>query len=326
MRLKTLFKYIFLLSIGLSILYFLFKNQYNPNFFTDLQHANWNWAIFSAFLVLVSHLFRALRWRLMITPLQGVKPKISNTFNALMLGYLANLVVPRAGEVARCVMLAKKENLNSISLLGTVIAERIVDLLMLVFLILVGFIFNVDLFISFIQQLNLLAFIQNINLFIISGIVVCIFILFALLFYLKKSSNILLKVKYLGNLLKDGVLAIKEIKAPFLFFTYTLIIWILYILSTLVCFNVLAETSFLGLSASILTVIAGSLGMIAPIQGGIGAYHFMVTEVLALLNINKSIGLEFATIIHASQTLVVIIFGLLALILGFNLNKNTDEK
>ena len=326
MRLKTLFKYIFLLSIGLSILYFLFKNQYNPNFFTDLQHANWNWAIFSAFLVLISHLFRALRWRLMITPLQDIKPKISNTFNALMVGYLANLVVPRAGEVARCVMLAKKEKLNTISLLGTVIAERIVDLLMLVFLILVGFIFNMNLFISFIQKLNLISFIQNINLFIISIILLSFFGLLALLFYFKKSSNILLKVKYLGNLLKDGVFAIKEIKAPFLFFTYTLIIWILYILSTLVCFKVLAETSFLGLPASILAVIAGSLGMIAPIQGGIGAYHFMVTEVLALLNINKSIGLEFATIIHASQTLVVIIFGLLALIFGFNFNKNTDEK
>lgn len=326
MRLKTLFKYIFLLSIGLSILYFLFKDQYNPNFFTDLQHANWNWAIFSAFLVLISHFFRALRWRLMITPLQGIKPKLSNTFNALMVGYLANLVVPRAGEVARCVLLAKREKLNSISLLGTVIAERIVDLLMLIFLIMIGFVANAELFISFIQKLNLLVFTKNINLFIISIIMISFLGLLALLFYFKKSSNILLKVKYLGNLLKDGVLAIKEIKAPFLFFTYTLIIWILYILSTLVCFKVLAETSFLGLSASILTVIAGSLGMIAPIQGGIGAYHFMVTEVLALLNINKSIGLEFATIIHASQTLVVIIFGLLALILGFNFNKNIHAK
>lgn len=98
-----------------------------------------------------------------------------------------------------------------------------------------------------------------------------------------------------------------------------------YILSSYLCFGVLKETSFLNFSAALLTVIAGSFGMIAPIQGGIGAYHFMVTETLALLNVNKKVGLEFATIIHAAQTVSVIIFGIIALILEFTFRKVKHE-
>ncbi len=261
----------------------------------------------------------------MITPLQNKKPKILNTFNALMVGYLANLIVPRAGEVVRCAVLAKKEKLNSVSLLGTVIAERMVDLIMLFILLLLSFLVYAGLFLKILSKLSVSNIFQNQNLIIISLLIIVLIVIFILIRNHNKSIAIISKVKYLLQMLKKGALSIREIKEPFLFFIYTLIIWLFYILSSLIGFRVLQETSILGFFDAILTVVAGSFGMIAPIQGGIGAYHFMVTEVLSLLNISKTSGLEYATIIHAAQTLIVIVFGLIALILGFNLRNTADE-
>jgi uncharacterized protein (TIRG00374 family) len=304
--------------MGVLIVYLLFKDQQFPEFIKDLKNANWIWAFLSAVLILISHFFRALRWQLMIIPIATQKPKLLHAFNALMIGYLANLVIPRAGEIARCAVLSKKENIKVTALIGTVIAERIIDLMMLFLLIIISFFLYADLIVSFIKEFNLYAFISTDKLIWI-GLIILFSIIIILLFrHFGSNSTLYKKLSEIGIQLKEGVLSIQKVNKPILFFFYTAIIWIFYILSSLICFKVLQETSFLDVSAALLTVIAGSFGMIAPIQGGIGAYHFMVTETLALLNIDKKAGLEFATIIHASQTIAVIIFGLFALILEIN--------
>ena len=319
-------KYVILFLIGLSIVYFLFKNQYHPGLFNDLKNANWSWAFASGFFVLAAHFFRALRWQLMIASIAQSKPKIFTTFNALMVGYLINLAVPRAGEIARCALLAKKEKLNMVALLGTVIAERIVDLLMLLLLGISALFIYSDLLISLFQKFNFYSFLQSDKWLWLGVIVVILTGVFIFLRYSKKNRLIVTNINQLFNKLKTGILSVQKTKNPFLFIVYTTTIWLFYILSSLIGFKVLQETSILGFSAAILTVIGGSLGMIAPIQGGIGAFHFMVTEVLAILNINRAAGLEYATIIHAAQTLAVIIFGLLGLILGFKINHSAYEK
>lgn len=314
-------KYILFFFVGVFIIYILFKDKNFPDFIKDLEGANWIWAVFSAAAVILSNLFRALRWQLMIVPIAVKQPRLINTFNALMIGYLTNLVIPRAGEISRCAVLSKKENIPVTSLIGTVITERIIDLLMLFGLILISLLLYADLVFSFLEGLNLNKESLTDKLIWIGIFVLFIVLGFLLFKYLKDKSVLLKRIFKLINQLKDGLLSIKKIEKPIVFCVYTLAIWALYIFSSYVCFKVLQETELLNFSAALLTVIAGSFGMIAPIQGGIGAFHFMVTEALALLNINKKIGLEYATIIHAAQTFAVIIFGFFALILEFNFNK-----
>jgi len=318
-------KYVLLFLLGVFIVYILFKDQHFPDFLKDLKGANWIWAVISAVATMIAHFFRALRWQLMIVPIATQKPSLLHTFNALMIGYFTNLLIPRAGEITRCAVLSKKENISVTSLIGTVITERIIDLVVLVILILISFLLYADLVFSFLKSLNLNTENFSDKLLLI-GILVAFTILVFLIFrYFRNKSALLKKLFNLINQFKDGLLSIKKIKKPITFCIYTLVIWVFYILSSYLCFGVLKETSFLNFSAALLTVIAGSFGMIAPIQGGIGAYHFMVTEALALLSINKKIGLEFATIIHAAQTVSVIIFGLIALILEVTFRKVKHE-
>lgn len=321
----TAVKYITLFLVGIFIIYLLFKNQNFSELFKDIKSANWWWAVFSAIVVIISHLFRALRWQLMIAPIALKKPILYLTFNALMIGYLTNLVIPRAGEFTRCAVLSKKDNIPITSLIGTVITERIVDLLVLLGLIVVSLLLYSDLVFSFLRGLNLSPQNFTYQIIFIGILVLSTVIIVLILKYLKSKSVSKNKFFYFINQLKDGVLSIKKIEKPLLFCVYTAVIWLFYILSSYLCFKALQQTSSLDLSAALLTVISGSFGMIAPIQGGIGAYHFMVAETLVLLGVAKKAGLEFATIIHATQTLSIIFFGLIALILEFNSKKTNHE-
>jgi hypothetical protein len=146
------------------------------------------------------------------------------------------------------------------------------------------------------------------------------------LFRRQEKSIWVLKIRKIILQLKEGVLASREIKRPFLFVFYTVWIWVFYTLSSFIGFKLFAATKSLDFYSAMFTVVGGSFGMIAPIQGGIGAFHFMVSECLRFLGINPGIGLAYATIIHAAQTLTVIVIGFLSLILGFNFNISLDNE
>ncbi|MEO5909647.1 MAG: lysylphosphatidylglycerol synthase transmembrane domain-containing protein [Pelobium sp.] len=309
-------KYIFLLLIGIGIIYFAFKDQLNASFFQDLKNANWKWTVFSGCSILIAHFFRSLRWSLMIDPEETIKPKIHNVFAALMIGYSANLIIPRAGELARCVWLSKKEKLNTLSLIGTVIAERIIDLLSLIIVILFAAIIYSDFFSIWMYNFNLKSIFEHYQKLLLIFISIAIILVLVYFLFAKKQQKLINKLNQLYQQLMKGVYAIAKIKKKGFFIIYTLMIWVFYILSSYFCFKVFTETAILGYGAAVLSVVAGSFGMIVPIQGGIGAYHLIVTECLVLLKIDKTIALEFATVLHAVQTLIVIIVGLLAVILG----------
>ena len=324
MKLKTItaLKYSFLLLIGLAIIYFLFKTQYQTNFLDDFQKANKFWILISTLCILFAHYIRAKRWQLMLTSLQANSISTFYVFNALLFGYLLNLVFPRAGEIARCAYLNRKTKLNTASLIGTVIAERAVDLFMLFFIVVTGFILYYNFILSFIQTLNLYQSIVQKSFSLVILLLILIFTVFIFSRLWKLNHSILFKIKEIILKLKEGVLSILNIKKPILFIFYTLIIWLLYLVSAYFAFQIINETIILGFKEALLTLIAGSFGMIAPIQGGIGAYHFMVSQCLVLLGVSNSAGLIYATICHAAQTILVIILGFVALI--FSPSKNQE--
>lgn len=316
-KLGSFLKYALLFTLGVTIIYLLFRQSNPAHFLKDVSNAHWVWAIFAGFAVLIAHIFRALRWRLMVIPLTQHSMKFFAVFNALMVGYLVNLLVPRVGELTRCALLSRNEKVSTAELIGTVIAERLLDMLMLLILTIIALaVYSQKIFLIF----NQLQIAENVvKKYLIYGVLLFIISLLLLIYFLffDKKRGLLLKIKQLFYQIKSGVLSIKNIDNPKLFIVYTLLIWMFYVISAWLGFRVFLATQNLDWQAAILMVIGGSIGMIAPIQGGIGAYHFMVTECLKFLNISATSGLEYATLIHASQTSIVIIIGLLSLILGF---------
>ena len=325
-NLSSILKYIIVFFIGLGICFYLFKENLQRNFFDIIASSDWSYAILAGFFVLIAHVFRALRWQLMLNPIAEQKTSFFNVYNALMVGYLLNLVLPRAGELVRCGLVSKKEKLDPIAAFGTVIAERIFDLLMLfLFIVILLFVYASEI-IGIFNSLKIGSIFTIQRIFITLLLVLAIGFLLFFLYKRKGKSPLLSKLKKGILKLKNGFLASKKIKSPTLFAFYTLLIWLFYTLSSFIGFKLFVATKDLNFVSAMFTVVGGSFGMIAPIQGGIGAFHFMVSECLRFLGISPTIGLAYATIIHAAQTLIVIVFGFLSLILGFNFNISLDNE
>lgn len=311
---KAGLKYFFLFLLGILAVYFVFKDQNQQQIFAQFKNANYYWVALSAVLVLAAHVVRAMRWRMLIEAL-GKPVALNTTFYAVMVGYLANLAFPRLGEVSRCGVLTKKVNLSFTQLFGTVITERLVDLISLLLVTLLTIALQFQLIFNFLQQLLNAKTINITNLLI--ALAVFITLVFLLFYTIKKNYNHNLVVKVLVFLtdLKKGLSSILHLKNTWLFVAYTALIWALYILSVYAAFFALQATSSLSIAAAFCVIVFGSLGMIAPVQGGIGAFHFMVTKALQFYGIDAASGLTIATLMHTSQAIIVVVIGFLSLFL-----------
>lgn len=310
-------KYIVFLAAGLALAYYLFNSFYTPSFINDLKSVSLFWLSLAVLAVLTAHIFRALRWQLMIRPLTNKNPGFFKVFNALMVGYLVNLALPRAGELARCVWLAKKEKLETTSLVGSVIAERIIDLIMLLILLVISLTVYHQILLSFFNATTLIALVQAKFWLVGLALLIGLGLLAIIIKLAKKDNPFALRLKELIQKLWKGFLSIKQVKNRLGFVCFTFLIWFFYIASTYFGFKMLQQTEALSFFDALLTLVAASFGMVAPIQGGIGAFHFMVSECLILLGINGSIALVYATVLHATQTLLTALCGLLALMPSF---------
>ena len=244
----------------------------------------------------------------MIIPLTNKKPSFINVFNALMVGYLVNLALPRAGELARCAWLAKKEKIDLAKLVGSVIAERIFDVLILFVLVLYSLLHYQGLFLKVIHFNSIMLK----SLFIVLVLMICLVMMGFLIVLANKKHRFTIAVTCILRKLWDGFISVRKIQQRAEFVVLTLGIWFFYIASSYFAFKMLPQTDLLVFVDALLCVVAGSFGMIVPIQGGIGAFHFMVTKSLLLLGVANTPALVYATVIHASQTLTVMLFGLLA--------------
>lgn len=318
---KAALKYLVLFLIGLWAVYLVFNGQNYDEIFSYIKNANYYWLTLSALLVLLAHWVRALRWQMLIQAL-GKPVALKHTFYAVMVGYLANLAFPRLGEVSRCGVLKKKVDLDFTLLFGTVITERLIDLLSLLLVVMLTIALQFKLIYSFLNQLLGAAkfSISSIGLSLISILILAL-ISYGLLKKYQQSSFII-KVRSFLKGLYTGLGSILILKNRWLFVFYTFLIWALYILSVYVAFWALPNTALLGIGAAFTVIVLGSLGMIAPVQGGIGAFHFMVSKALQFYQINKATGITLATLMHSSQTLIIILIGFLSLFLILKTKKS----
>lgn len=325
--LTTFIRYLVFLIIGVLLLYLAFKGQDLNKMLSDLKRADFTWVFLSIIASLLAHVMRAYRWNLMIGSLGHGTPSMLNTFHAVIMGYLANLAFPRMGELARCSVINKSDKIPVIKLLGTVIAERMVDLLMLGIVFAMAILLEFKLLSGFLYKhvlIKLSGRIGDITLLIFAFLLLVIIIIFFLILMKKKKWGISNRILKFLSAMKTGILSVKNLdnKAAFVF--SSVFIWLLYGFSSYLCFFALSATSSLGPGAALSTLVFGSLAMIAPVQGGIGAFHWMVSEGLTIYGISKIDGLSYALLAHTTQTLIILFIGSLSLILF--LKKSTGKR
>lgn len=315
---KNWVRYLIVLTLGILLLYLAFKGQDLNKMISDLQKANFEWVILSIIIILIAHLLRAYRWNLMIGSLGHGTPSLMKTFHALIMGYLANLAFPRMGELARCTALNKSDKIPVTKLLGTVIAERVVDLLMLGLIFLLAILLEFKSLSGFLNEHVLSKFsgrIGEIILIMIGLILLSVSSTFLVIMIKKRKWGFTERIFYFFSGMKAGILTLKRMDNKAGFLLSSVLIWVLYGLSSYFCFFALNATSSLGPGAALSTLVFGSLAMIAPVQGGIGAFHWMVSEGLLAYGISKTDGLSYALLVHTSQTIIILFIGSLSLIL-----------
>ncbi len=325
--LVSVLKYIIILGVGIGLLWLAFKGVSLKNTIDEMMQANFFWLLVSVTASLVAFLSRAIRWNMLIEPL-GYKPALSNTSAALMIGYLANLAVPGLGEVTRCGTLNRVEKVPFNSLLGTVIIERIIDVLCLLACILLVAMTEYERLGSFLSK-NIFnpaaakfSALLNSPLIILTLASVIVILLFLVLRKKNNSNSISSKIVKLLKGVVNGIDTVRKLRNPFYFLFHTVLIWVMYFLMSYTCFFALESTSGLDLHAGLFVLVVGGMGMSAPVQGGIGAYHLLVSQGLMLYGLTQDHGLVFATLMHTSQTLVVIILGAFAFLYLFLKRKN----
>lgn len=307
------------------MLYFAFRNISFQALLSDLKNANYFWILLSLLLGFLGFVVRAYRWNMLIEPL-GHKPPLKDTFHALMTGYLANYALPRFGEVTRCVTLNRTNKIPMDALIGTVIIERTIDVIVLSFLVVTIFFAKIDFFGHFLKtQVFDLLHKKIINLFdfsfitwtaIISGIVILIFVFVQ---YRAKLSGFSFyrKIKKIILGIFEGLKTVFGMKRRLVFVFYSMLLWFIYFLMTWVVIYSIPETSHLTALDGLFLLVIGSLGMSAPVQGGIGAFHWIIYKGLTLYGISREKGLVFATLSHESQTLLVVILGAYSFLMLF---------
>ena len=268
----------------------------------SFKTANYYWVFLSLTFGILSHLSRAYRWKFMLNPL-GYNPKFPNLVMTVLIYYLVNLIIPRAGDVARGTAITKYEKVPFEKAIGTIIAERIADVIMLLSIIGVAFFLQADL----IKKALIKEDSDPIKTITILGTLGILGILG--FYFLKKSKNsFAIKIKNFVNGLLEGVKSISKMKNKWAFIFHTFFIWGMYVLMFYVVTFALPETTNLPFGAIVVGFVIGGLSM-ALTNGGLGTYPVFVAGVLVLYGIAENPANAFGWIIWTAQTLMILIFG-----------------
>jgi uncharacterized membrane protein YbhN (UPF0104 family) len=335
--------YIFL-AIGIALIYLVFKDVDFVWMWNEIKGARFSWIFLSMFCGILAMASRAWRWRIMLEPL-GFKPSFLHCFYGVSIGYFANIALPRMGEVVRCTILNQTDNVPVNQSFGTVILERVIDVLMLLGLIMLVLFTRMDLFGDFFmkelfqKKAGQGSIFENQQFQIGLGIFVLLGIILVALFI--KYKNQLLKISLFQkvvNFLKgigDGLFTFFKMKKKGWFVFHTLFIWVNYFIMTWICVYSYDPTSMLKAFDGLFLMVVGGLGMTAPVQGGFGAFHYLVEKALMIYQISPSInpitgseirpGLVFATIVHSAQFVMTVLLGTFSLI-GFTLLRKKSKQ
>lgn len=325
-KINIVLNFIVFPSLAILLLYLAFKGIDLGTVWTELLKADFKWILISLVFALGGFFFRALRWRLLLQA-SNQNPPVQTTFYAVVMAYFANIAIPRMGEVTRCAMLKKTNNISLDISFGTVITERIIDLITLLTVIFTVLILDFSFFSSFFLDNAVNPIFDKFNFSSILLLILMVFFMLmviTIVFFRKQVSDwsFTKKIKVFIQGLVKGLFSVFHLKRVWLFLFYTIVIWLCYTLMTYVVFFALPSTSHLTLTDSLFVLSIGGLGMSAPVQNGFGAFHWIVSRGLMLFGISQADGLLYATLCHESQTLMVLILGPITMLMIFLYNKN----
>ncbi len=345
---KSFIKFLLFLGVGCGILYFVYSNQSAAyalecqckggcefdslidKIINDFKGANPIWLIMICIAFMISNISRALRWNMLIEPL-GYKPKTFNTFFATMVGYLVNLALPRAGEIAKPATVTRYERIPLDRLMGTIVVDRVFDVLMLLVVTGITFLTQFNHLYNFlfgdtapkaecvnempVQEAGFeIPWLLLFQIGFLIGIITLIII--ALKWKTVKETAIAQRIIGLIINFGEGIKTVFKLRSPMLFVVHTLTIWLMYYLMMYLCFFAYGPTAGLSPLAALLAFTFGTFGMVIPSPGGMGTYQIAVTAALVIYGVAEADAFAYSNIIFFTITIFCnIFFGILAYIL-----------
>jgi hypothetical protein len=316
----NILKYLLFLSVGIGLFLWVYRDQDMNSLWSGLSEFHYGWIITSLGIALLSHFLRALRWRMLLDSI-GYKPGVLNVFLSILIMYLANFAAPRMGEVARCGILTRYEKIPFTAQLGTVVIERMVDVVFLILIILSVLLFDWNVLTDYLtgkmsdqgsgkySVLTSWWFLSIAGLFIFLGILAVVF---------RKSllkTNFARKiVSYIDKFI-EGLKSVLHLKKPGIFILLTFGIYACYFMMTWFVMIAFTPTTHLSPFVALAVLAMGSVGMVLPVQGGVGTYHAFVGATLTLYGTSEYNSTLLAFVMHGSTSVFLILIGAIALIL-----------
>ena len=334
-RILTILQYSLFLGLGIFLIWLSVKDfeaeQWNT-LWDSFRKADYRWIVLSMVLALLSHSSRAMRWQMLIEPF-APRPTFKNAFMATMVGYFANLAFPRLGEVTRCGAIAKYEQVPFGKAFGTVVTERVIDVLLLLAITVITVVtqFHVlgDFFMEKVAnpltvKLSSLIAAKNLlyNLALVAGALLFLGIAYFILRNFRETALYRRIMRFIIGIWQ-GVKSVSKVKNIPLFIFHSLFIWFMYFVMIYVCFFAIPATTGLGAGVGLAVLAFGSFGFIAT-QGGIGAYQLFVAGLLVLYGIQYDVAYGFSWLIWAGQIGMTLIVGFASLVLMPILNKKAN--
>ena len=322
-------QFVFFLLTGLVLLYFAFRGIDLNDMMLQIRQADYSWVAFSMFFAIMALVFRTLRWRLLIEPLDEY-PKHIHIFHAINVGYLANFVFPRIGEITRCGILYRTDHIPADRLFGTVIVERIFDVLMSALMLLLILLLRYDVVGAFIMEhfmqpvMNSMPGVGSMVWFfaILALMVLACFVFYRLFRTQLSKFSFLKKIRDLMQGIVQGIKSVYHVRNIAWFVALNFLIYGMYFMQTYVMFFALESTSALGVGDGLFVLVLSAFALILPVQGGIGAYHWFVSMGMTIFGIAREDGMVYATISHSVTAILFILLGTVSLIFVFYGKKN----
>ena len=315
---KTVITVLISVILAVALIWWAMRGLDFDRTIESIQKANYWWIALSIIIGTTAYYVRSERWKLLLEAM-GHETKSSHAFYAVCMNYFWNLLIPRSGEIARCTTLYTVNKTPVDQSFGTVISERVIDMLCLGFIAILAVIFNMDLIGELLREVmttredagNPSGF----GWWIIGLVLLALLLIIFLLRNKIKKLSFYPKITNFIYGIRHGLISIFRLKKSGLFIFYTFVIWIFYYLMTYVVVFALPETAHLSFTDGLYLLLVGGIGMVIPASGGIGAYHSAMRLGFIVLGLGSEIGVTFGFLVHTPHTLIALILGLISLVM-----------
>lgn len=319
-------QYLAFFVLGILLFWWVYRDMDMQKFKQQLPSVSLWWLVVSFVFSILSHISRAIRWNMLIRPL-GYNPRTINSFLSVLVMYLTNFIIPRAGELARCTVLGRYEKIPFTKLVGTVVIERTTDLLAMIVFAIGIILLQWPIFSKFLSQNpdvnaklgSLFSVVHVIFAFLL--LIGCIILVLAFRKKIKQTA-FFQRISHLYYNFTEGIKAIGKLEHKWRYIGHTVFIYLMWLMALYVVFLSYPPTKHLSILTGMATFVMGGLAMVAPIQAGMGAWHFMVYQTLFIYGIDKEFGKDFALIAHTTTNLFLLIIGVIALMILPVINRN----